>query len=270
VTILNASLDWTFDLLLSPFRQLPPIVGLSVVSLLTAAGMLLVFRATSDQRRLADVKRGIVAALFEIRLFNDDLPALFRAQAEILKQNAVYLRLSLAPMLWMMVPIALVVVQLEFHYGYAGLTPGEPVLVKAQLRHAAAAATLDVPREVRVSTPAVWFPATNEMMWRVTPEVAGEYVLRARIDGGTFTKTLDVTDRIVRRSPVRTAPGLLSQLMYPAERPLPDGAEVTAISVRYPSRTIRILGWELPWLVVYFGFSMAFALVLRKPLDVTL
>ena len=66
------------------------------------------------------------------------------------------------------------------------------------------------------------------------------------------------------------APGFVSQLMYPAERPLPDGAEVTSISVRYRSRTIRIFGWELPWIVVYFGFSMAFALLLRKPLDVTL
>ena len=49
---MNALLASAFDLLLFPFRQLPPIVGLSVVSLLTAAGMLLVFRAKSDQPRM--------------------------------------------------------------------------------------------------------------------------------------------------------------------------------------------------------------------------
>jgi uncharacterized membrane protein (DUF106 family) len=282
VTILNALLASAIDILLFPFRQLPPIVGLAVVSLLTAAGMLLVFRTTSDQRRIEQVKRAMVAALFEIRLFNDDLPALFRAQGEMLRQNAAYLRLSLVPMLWMIVPIGLVVAQLEFRYGYAGLTAGQPALVKAHLRPAtppqpeteatsgaAPAASLEAPTQIRVLTPGAWFPATQEVIWRVTLDVPGEYVLNARIDGGTFTKTVDATDRVVRRSPLRVSAGLLNQLMYPAERPLPGGGIVTSISVGYPSRTIRVFGWDLPWVIVYIVLSMTFALALRKPFGVT-
>ena len=285
MTILNEWLGRAFDLLLFPFRQFPPIAGLAVVSLLTAVAMLLVFRATSDQRRIEQVKRAMVAALFEIRLFNDDLPALFRAQGEMLRQNAAYLRLSLVPMLWMVVPIGLVVAQLEFRYGYAGLTPGQPVLVKAQLRHAAAqpdavaapgeassapapAAALEVPKEVRVLTSAVWFPATQEVIWQVTPDAPGEFVLNARIDGGTFTKTFEATDRVVRRSPVRASAGFLGQLMNPAEDPLPERGDVTSISVAYPPQAIRILRWDVPWLIVYVVLSMAFALLLRKPLGV--
>ena len=284
MTIVNEWLGLAFDVLLYPFRQLSPIVGLSVASLLTAAAMLLVFRATSDQRRIEQVKRAMVAALFEIRLFNDDLPALFRAQGEMLRQNAAYVRLSLVPMLWMIVPIALVVAQLEFRYGYAGVTPGQPVLVKAQLRHAPAtntdaapaageassapAATLEAPNEVRVLTSAVWFPATQELVWQVTPNTPGEFVLNARIGSGTFTKTLEATDHVVRRSPLRVSPGLVDQFLYPAEPPLPVSADVASISVAYPARAIRILGWDMPWIVVYFGLSMAFALLLRKPLGV--
>jgi uncharacterized membrane protein (DUF106 family) len=285
VTIVNESLGLAFDVLLYPFRQLSPIVGLSVASLLTAAAMLLVFRATSDQRRIEQVKRAMVAALFEIRLFNDDLPALFRAQGEMLRQNAAYVRLSLVPMLWMIVPIVLVVAQLEFRYGYAGVTPGQPVLVKAQLRHAPAtntdaapgageassapAATLEAPKEVRVLTSAVWFPATQEVVWQVTPNAPGEFVLNARIGGGRFAKTFEATDHVVRRSPLRVSPGFVDQFLYPAEPPLPDSADVASISVAYPARAIRILGWEMPWIVVYFGLSMAFALLLRKPFGVT-
>jgi hypothetical protein len=286
VTIVNEWLGLAFDVLLYPFRQLSPIVGLSVASLLTAAAMLLVFRATSDQRRIEQVKRAMVAALFEIRLFNDDLPALFRAQGEMLRQNAAYVRLSLVPMLWMIVPIVLVVAQLEFRYGYAGLTPGQSVLVKAQLRHAPAtntdaapaageassapAATLEAPNEVRVLTSAVWFPATQEVVWQVTPNTPGEFVLNARIGSGTFTKTLEATDHVVRRSPLRVSPGLVDQFLYPAEPPLPVSADVASISVAYPARAIRILGWDMPWIIVYFGLSMGFALLLRKPLGVTL
>jgi uncharacterized membrane protein (DUF106 family) len=285
VTILNALLASAFDLLLFPFRELPPIVGLSVVSLLTAAGMLLVFRAKSDQQRIEQVKRAMVAALFEIRLFNDDLPALFRAQGEMLKQNAAYLRLSLVPMLWMIVPLGLIAAQLEFQYGYAGLTPGQPALVKAHLRQTTplaepasgsaaispvvSAASLEVPKEIRVLTAAAWFPATQEIIWRVTADVPGEYVLNAKFDGGTFTKTVDATDRVVRRSPVRVAAGFMNQLIYPAEPPLPDGGIVTSITVGYPSRAIRVLRWDLPWVIVYLVLSMAFAVALRKPFGVT-
>ncbi len=286
MTILNALLASAFDLLLFPFRQLPPIVGLSVVSLLTAVGMLLVFRATSDQRRIEQVKRGMIAALFEIRLFNDDLPALFRAQGEMLRQNAAYLRLSLVPMLWMIVPIGLVAAQLEFQYGYAGLTAGQPALVKAQLRQsttplaepasgtaaaspAVPAASLEVPKEIRVLTAGAWFPATQEIIWRVIADVPGEYVLNAAIDGERFTKTVDATARVVRRSPVRVAAGFLNQLLYPAEPPLPGGGAVTSISVSYPSRAIRVLRWDLPWAIVYLLLSMAFAVALRKPFGVT-
>src|SRR5215510_7874498 len=122
------------DVLLSPFRPLPPMVGLSVVSLATAFGVIMAFRATSNQQGLTDVKRRIAAALFEIRLFNDDLAAVFRAQGELLRHNLTYLRLSLVPMLWMIVPIAILVAQLDARYGYTGLKPGEPVLLKVSLR----------------------------------------------------------------------------------------------------------------------------------------
>ena len=279
---MNALLASAFDLLLFPFRQLPPIVGLSVVSLLTAAGMLLVFRAKSDQQRIEQVKRAMVAALFEIRLFNDDLPALFRAQGEMLKQNAAYLRLSLVPMLWMIVPIGLIAAQLEFQYGYAGLTPGQPALVKAHLRQPAS----PLAEPGAVSSAGACGGARGPEgdscadVGRLVSGDAGNhlagdarsargYVLNAEIDGGTFTKTVDATDRVVRRSPVRVAAGFLNQLMYPAEPPLPGGGVVTSISVGYPSRAIRVLRWDLPWVIVYLVLSMAFAVALRKPFGVT-
>jgi uncharacterized membrane protein (DUF106 family) len=274
VTVLNALMASVLDVLLAPFRQMPPIVGLSVVSLVTALVMMLAYRFTSNQQKLADVKRRIAAALYEIRLFNDDLPAVFRAQAELMRHNATYVRLSLVPMLWMLVPIGLLVGHLEFRYGYTGLTPGQTALVKVLVRDgvtpaSAGGATLDAPQGVSVLTPPVWFPASNEIAWRIRPDQPGEYELGARVGGQTFTKSLAVTGDVVRRSPVRVASGFLAQLMNPAERPIPDGAAVTAISVRYESRRVRIFGKDVHWLIVFFVASTVFALLLKKPLGVT-
>ena len=103
MTFLNRLLNPIFDLLLRPLQPLGILASLALLSLVTAIAILLVVRATSDQRALAAIKRQIHADLFEIRLFNDDLRAMLRAELDILRHNATYLRLSLVPMVWMLV-----------------------------------------------------------------------------------------------------------------------------------------------------------------------
>jgi hypothetical protein len=287
VVFLNTLLGRSIDLLLWPFAELPPAAGLAFVSLLTAAAMLVVFKATTDQRRLAAVKRQIHAGIFEIRLFRDDPAAIIRAQLDLLRHNFVYLRLSLVPMLCMIVPMALVVSHLEFHYGYDGLEIGQPVLVTVRLRDgvdpaparvasvspaslgvADPGATLDAPAPIRVETPAVWLPATHEVIWRIVPVEAGDYDLRVTVGGDVLSKTLRVADTVARRSPARVERGYLNQLWYPSEPPLPSDSPVSAISVAYPRRDVSVFGWRTHWLVVYGGASLLLALVLRRPFNV--
>ena len=133
MSALDALLRAIFDVLLMPFSGLPPLVGLIILSVVTAVVMLLVFKKASNQEAIDSVKRKITAGLFEIRLFSDDVVAILKAQGEILRHNATYLRLSFTPMLWMIIPLTLVVAQLQFHYGYRSLHPGEKTLLKVQL-----------------------------------------------------------------------------------------------------------------------------------------
>jgi uncharacterized membrane protein (DUF106 family) len=269
MSAVNRVLDSVFDAALRPLGALPPLASLAVVSLVTAMAMLLVVRRTSNQSALEEVKRQIHAALFEIRLFNDDLRAIFRAQAEMLRHNMTYLRLSLAPMLWMIVPFVLVVAQLQFQYGYDGLEAGQPVLVTAHLR-SSQPASLEAPPGIRADTDAVWFPAASDVIWRITPQSAGDYELRLHIGGRTFTKTLHVSSRVARRSPSRLEAGFVNELLYPAEPPLPADAAVASIAIRYPERDIHVLGWGMNWMVVFFVLSIVFAFALRKPFGVTI
>ena len=273
IAAFNVVLGSVFDALLRPLAALPPLGSLTVVSLVTAVVMLLVVRRTSNQRALDQVKRQIHAALFEIRLFNDDLRAIFRAQAEMLRHNLTYLRLSLAPMLWMIVPFVFVIAQLQFQYGYDGLEAGRQVLLTAHLRESrpsGVVATLEAPAGIRADTEAVWFPAAQDVIWRLTPQAAGDHELRLHVAGQTFTKTIHVSSRVARRSPARLEAGIVNAILYPAEPPLPTDAVVTAISVAYPERDINVLGWRLNWMIVFFALSIVFAFVLRKPFGVTL
>jgi uncharacterized membrane protein (DUF106 family) len=272
MSVLNALLDRTFDVLLRPLAPLPVFLSLAVVSLATAIAILLVARAASDQPALAAIKRQIHADLFEIRLFRDDLRLMLRAQADILRHNATYLRLSLVPMLWIVVPFVLLVAQLEAHFAYSGIAVGQSVTVTAQLKAADAespAAALEAPAGIRVETPAIWLAALQQVVWLVVADRAGDYVLRVRIQGETYSKTLHASDGLTRRSAVRHGTGLIDQALYPSEEPLPASAPVASIGVAYPERRVNLFGWRIGWMTVYLVESMIFALFLRTPMRVT-
>ena len=275
MSVVNAALRPVFDLLLAPFAAWPPIVSLVLVSLLVSVLMLLVFKRTSDQAALAAVKRRIHAGLFEIRLFNDDLRAILRAQNEILRHNLTYLRLSLWPLVFLLPPLVLVIAQLQFHYGYEGLRPGQKALLQVDLQPgrgggARPSAELDLPAGLRAETEAVWIKAESQVLWRLVAEREGDYEVGLDVAGARLTKTARVTPSAVRLSPVRVDRGFVSQLLYPAEPPLPSGSPVRAVRLSYPEREVSVLGYRMHWMIPFFALSIAFAFALRGLFKVTI
>lgn len=277
MSILNAVLRTIFDLILAPFAGMPPWVGLTLLSLVVSIFMLLVFKATSNQDALAKCKDQIHAGLFEIRLFNDDLRAILRAQFEILGHNGRYLKLSLAPMIWILPPLFLVVAQMQFQYAYEGFNPGDETLLTAHFSQEAQAGVqrpqieLSTPEGVVQETPGVWVPSRGEMTWRLGVESAGDYEVELHTGDATYTKSLRVAgERVVRRSPVRVGSGLLDELIYPAEAPLPADAAIDKIELAYPDRDIAYFGFATHWMVWFFALSMVFAFALRNRLGVTI
>lgn len=276
MSIINAVMRFLFDAVLYPFRELHPLVGLTLISAVFGVFALLLFKWTSDQDRLDRVKRKIHAGLFEIRLFNDDLRAIFRAMFEILRHNLTYFRLSLVPLLWMLVPFVLVVAQLQFHYGYEGLKPGDTTNLTVELSGdwplgTRPEARLEAPAGLEVEAGPVWAPSVQELTWRVAAKEWGDHELRLTVEGETVTKTVNVGEDISRRSPVRPST-FLDQVLYPAEPPLPGSGPIARIELRYPPADAGIEGWEseITWLVVFLVLSIVFAFALRKPLGVTI
>lgn len=274
MTLLNKVLETVFDLALAPFATLPTWVGLLVVSLVAAIFMLIVFKHTSNQERLEVVKRKIHAGIFEIRLFNDDMRAIFRAQWEILRHNLSYLRLSIVPMIWILPPLALGIAQLQFHYGYETPALGVPLLLEVEMGDDvvdAPALELRTPDGVRVDTPGLWSKSRHEMTWRVVPEKTGEFELEIGVPGGeTVKKVLAVPERITQISPVRQEPGFWNQLLYPVEDPIPTETGIREIRLQIRDGEVPFLGISLHWMIWFFALSIVFAFALRKPLGVTI
>jgi hypothetical protein len=271
MALINGICGALLDAFLKPLAPIGVEGGLIAVSLVTSLVVLLVFRASSDQQQLAAVKRQIQADLFEIRLFRHDLRAMAQAESAVLRHNLRYLTLSFTPVVWLIVPALLIGGQLQAHFAYTGIRPGEPVVVRVQLEPGTRPALdLDAPPSLAVETPAVWMPPTNQIVWRIRPLVEGDYRLTFKSVVGRYEKTLHVGDGLARRSPERAGSGWIDQVFHPWEPPLPPMAPLSAILVDYPDYRVHVFGLACPWLVGYLLLSAFFTLLLRRPLHVVI
>lgn len=272
----NRLIGAVIDAALSPLASWPPIAGLAAVSLVVAVSTLLVVRRVSNQPAITAVKRRIEASLFEVRLFNDDVRALHGLR-DALRHNLTYFRLSLAPLPWIIVPLTLLVAQLQFYYGYDGFTPGQSTVLKVRMKPPGDAApavrpdvTLAVPPGVVVDSPPVWIPLERETAWRIGFERAGDYAVTVAIGDSAVTKRIRVSDRAGWRTPGRYAAGWINDLRYPAEHSIDSNAPVESIEVNYPERTFSAFGLSIGWLTAFLGLTFFFAWLLRTPFGVVL
>jgi hypothetical protein len=187
----------------------------------------------------------------------------------------------------MLIPFAIVIPQLQFRYGYSGLRPGDTTLLEVTMREGTGsevvggattgpgrqkpALRLEAPSGVEVQTDALWIPLENEMVWRIAAREPGSYELRLIDDSGfETTKSMVVSDRVVRRSPIKVSSGdWLGQIAYPAETPVPAKGPIEKIELAYPAAGVNLLGWRTHWLIAFLVLTIVFAFALRGPLGVT-
>jgi hypothetical protein len=278
---LNALLRSLFDILLAPFQGMPAWVPLLLISIVTAVFALIVYKYLSNQDQLERVKDRMFAGIFEIRLYNDSLPLIFKATGSILANSLRYFWLAFWPaMLVIMVPIVLVIAQLQFHYGLQGFEPGDTVLLEVDLEPPAGQETfeigaskptarLELPQGVAQDTPPVWIPTENRLVWRLSAAESGSYELGVTVAGESTTKSLVVSDSVVRRSPVRVDTTFWKQLLYPAEAPLPGDSGIAEIRLDYPGATVPFLFIDWNWLILYIVLMIVIGFALAKPMKVT-
>jgi hypothetical protein len=277
MTTVNVVFGSVVDWLQTPMRDLPPIVGVLVWSVPVSIFALWVFGKTSNQSRIADIKRRIAASLFEIRLFNDDLRAIARAQWAILGHVLRYQALALVPMVFILPPLVLLMVHLHQYYGFRGFEPGDTALLRVELADHGPQRPeigIDVPAGLRLDTPAIWVGALGELNWQLAAEAPGDYELGFTTGGTTVTKSVRVTDRVVRLSPERPPGRFVDELEWPSEPPLPTDGAIQRISIEYPEGVMAFAGWRwqwsFAWMVVFFVLTMVLAVALRKPMGVEL
>lgn len=271
---LNNIFNAAFDLFFLPFRSLGPLWGLSAISLLTALVALPIFKYTSNQRAIKRIKSILMGHIIELWLYRDEIGIVLRAQGNILRRNFVYMGHMLKPLVFMVIPVALILVQTEIRYAHRPLRQGESAIVKVTVDGAGAkagpggGAELRAPEGLVIDTPALRAEG-GVTYWRIHAESPGTYDLHVLYAGEEALKTVHAADGAMRIEP-NSARGasITAALLHPGEPPLPADLSIESIEVRYPDREISIFGHKVHWLMAYFILTLVFSFALLKPFRV--
>jgi uncharacterized membrane protein (DUF106 family) len=271
VGILNAVLSKLFDLIFFPLGWMGPLWALTVVSVLAGVLMLWVFGKTSNQDAIGAVRDRIRGNMIAIRLYGDNLGVLMRLQGRILRDNAIFMKYAVVPLLVLIVPLVLIIIQLDLRYVARPLAPGERAIVKVTVRNAATlrdGVRLEAPDGVVLETGGVRIPDLFEVAWRVRAESPGQHTLRVIAGEQEVEKELQVGDDWDAVSRKRTGGSLFDKLLHPGESTIGRSDPIRSIEIGYPSRSMRLFGFNINWLVWFFVVSILAGFFLRKPLGV--
>lgn len=261
--VVNSVFNKIFDLLFFPFHSLSPWFGMVFISLLTGFFMLFVFRYTSNQEGIRKVKNKIKAYLFEIRLFKENFGLSLRAQGKILRHNLKYIGYSFKPMLVMIIPLILIIIQLNSWFGYRSLVPRERAILKVKLKKDFNPLDLDFSIKSSpgfvIDSPPLRIEEEREIDWRLRADKKGVYNLVLKLNNQALKKRIAIRQNSLSKiSPMKVQKNILAELLNPGEAPLPSDSPIKAIEITYPSKRMNLFGWHIHWLIVYFVLSIIF------------
>jgi hypothetical protein len=270
--VLTKLMVWLGDGAFAMLSVFSPTVSLWIISAVTGVVMLLIWRYTSNQAAIGDVRRKISANLLATRLFKDDLSVSFRAQRRIIWQALRLLAYSFQPMLIMMIPFVLIMVQIGLRYEQRPLPVGQKARVKVTLKEGAAWKGVGdqlvlpdgISRDINDPCRAEGLRTVD---WRITPSTAGAYTFVFGKGSDVVAVPVCVGDGFTRVSRLRGG-SFFDRLLYSAEPSIPKASVFDSVEVFYPLRSTPILGLDVHWLITLLVLSILFALVFKPILKV--
>jgi uncharacterized membrane protein (DUF106 family) len=256
-----------------------PLAIVIALSLIVGLLMVILFGYTSDQKAIGKAKDQLKAHLLAVRLYRDQIPVVMGSYGKILRGTGRYLKLAFKPLLYVIIPITLLMVQVDRYLGATPIPPNAPFLLTVHLAASTTEsastndATLDLPPEIATTAPPVHVAADNEIVWRLVGSKEGKYEVKVAAGqtagvAATVTKTVCVGTDLPRISTVRLRGHFWQRMFSSAELALPESSPIDSISVNYSDRNIEIAGYGMNWIWLFFILSMIAGFVFKELLGI--
>lgn len=251
---LHTLLENLVEMVVSPLAAWSPLGALVIISAVFGVVVALVFRWTSNQKRLKRIADLCRAQVLAIKLFKDDPKSIFLAFGRLLKYSAQRIWCLVPSMLVILFPSVLLLIHLAVWYEHRPLLPGEATVVELQLADRAWDAQLDLtpelPEQLSLETPALHDLEQKSLLWRVRAVESQPATIEWQVEPQTVGKSLAVSERPAALTPVsvrRPGTGWWDRLLHPVEDAFDAGSSVRGITIHHPSRSTPVFGWDIPW-----------------------
>jgi hypothetical protein len=251
-----------------------PLAIVIAVSLVIGLVMVALFGYTSDQKAIGIAKDQLKAHLLAVRLYRDQIPVVMGSYGKILRGTGRYLKLAFKPLMYVIIPITLLMVQIDRYLGQTPIPPNTPFLLTVHLAgqtsgsDALSDVALDLPPEITMTAPAVHVPAENEIVWRLAASKDGKYDVKVATAGQSVAKAVCVGGGLPRISTVRLRGQFWERMFSSAEPALPGNSPIESISINYPDRDIDIAGYGMNWIWLFFILSMVAGFIFKELLGI--
>ena len=241
-----------------------------MVSFLTGLAAVLVFGYVSNQESLRRIKNRIQAHLLELRLFPDQLGVVLRAYGRVLRWTLSYLMYNLKPLAILMLPLIIIMIQLDLRLGSRPLQPNDSFILTAKLVEPSTldADSLQLPKGLTLTAPPVNIPALKEVDWRIRADEYGVFTPSVVLGGKSFAKQVVVSKEITPLASERGRSGIMEWFMNPVEQPLPRSGPLRSLEINYAARSLDLGYFTTNWMVVFLVVSLASGLILKFVLGI--
>lgn len=241
-----------------------------LISLVIGLLMVIVFGYTSNQKAIHAAKDQLKAHLLALRLFQDQIGVVLRSYGRIVVATGTYLRLAFKPLLFVIVPITLLIVQVDRYLGLAPVQTERTFLIKADFAEGGALndASLQLPDGLSATAPAVHVPAENEVAWRVVAHRNGKFDVSVAMSDQKVSKSVVVGCGLPRLSAIRLRGQFWERFFVSAEPALPATSAIESVEVQYPARDIAFAGMAWNWIWLFFVLSLVAGFIFKSILGI--
>lgn len=243
------SVESFMDPLLNPLLQLGYFWALLIMSLIITLITTLIYKYTTNQNLMKDLKDELKALQKEMKELRDQPEKAMAVQKKVMDTNSKYMMHSFKPMLFSFVPIILFFGWMNLHLAYYPIIPGQEFTVTAEFNQ-------DIVGSINM-IPVDGITAINGLNQTILAGKAswvlngseGEYSLLYEFNGAIHEKELLITKDAVYKMPI--------------QKINKDGLKTITIGNK-PVLLLPIGFHTFGWLGTYIIFSLISSTLLRK------
>ena len=272
--IFNFFLNTLGDLVMAPFQVETAWPGLVVFSVLVAVLAMLTYKYFSNQVALRDRRNRLLARVLEIRLYQDDIAGIFGMSLRIMMAAFSYIKESLRPLLIMLVPISLILIQMETWFEYRPLKSGDLTILSVAfddtIDSLGSNISVTTSEGLALETEGLRSPNGSMVSWRLRSKISEKAWIDITVGDSVFRKKVNVAHGMQKISPKSVRAQLWNSIRYPAEPLMDKNSPIQSISLSYPKREFYVGRFSVNWIVAFFILTLTCGLIIKPVLKVEL